>query len=89
LALLYASTKELKADKKVVVVAASSNPDALKHAKENLSQDPECLVAAKIWDSHYKPPSQNMAKIVLSTRFSLRGNSKSQATRFAVLLKEN
>jgi hypothetical protein len=69
LALLY-SSKELKAGKKVVV-AASSNPDALKHAKGNLSQDPKCLVAAKIWDSHYEPPSQNMAKIVMSTRFSL------------------
>jgi hypothetical protein len=85
----YASV-ELQADKEVVMAAASSYPDALKYAKGGLGQDKECLVAAKVWDRSYEPSSPFVSKIVLSTRFSLEGGySRSQATTFAVMLKEN
>jgi hypothetical protein len=49
------------------------------------------LVAAKVWDSSYQPAPRRFKspKIVLSTRFSLKAASQSQATEFAVLLKED
>jgi hypothetical protein len=85
----YASA-ELQTDKEVVLVAASSYyPDAFKYAKGGMRQHKDCLVAAKVWDSSYEPSRPSVSTIVLSTRFSLDANSKSQATRFAVMLKEN
>lgn len=83
------------------MVAAESNPQSLKFALGGLSQDKDCLIKAKLWDSDYVERitvrtnssstilNAKRKKIVLSTRFSLAEKSSTRATRFTVELKKN
>jgi hypothetical protein len=55
-----------------------------------LSQDRDCLIAAKVWDNSHEPATKHTRlKMMLSTRFALQPNGNSEATNCAVLLKKN
>jgi len=86
------------------MVCVSHDGHLLKYALGGLNQDPDCLVAAGIWDKLYLdnhdddssfdvtkeiPEKMNKRRIVLSTRFSLDPNSQSQATHFTTMLKNH
>ena len=49
MALRYAAPI-LRMDKEIVIAAVKSKPEALKYALNGLAQDPDCLVAAQLWD---------------------------------------
>ena len=88
---LQHASDDLRGDKEVVLTAVKSDSESLKFALNGLNQDPECLIAAKLWDENYESNGQitpiDATKIVLSTRFSLNARSSSTATQFTKELK--
>lgn len=83
------ASRRLRGDKDYVLAAAKMSPAALKFALDGLNQNPDCLVAAGIWDAERYDKENQRPIIVLSTRFSLDEGSSSTATDFTVLLKRN
>ena len=89
--------EELRRDKNIVLAAVAADPDCLKYVADDLKQDPDCLVAASLWDKihtlkhkmHKSSAASPSPKIVLSTRFSLSPQSTSKATMFTVELKRH
>ena len=90
MAIRYLSV-HLRADKDIVMVAVGQNADALRLASDDLKQDHDCWIAAKLWKRTMGTSKDllNMTRIALSTRFSLTETSDSTATDFTYILHQD
>ncbi len=88
-ALEYAS-HDLRCTKEVVLTAVRQNPTSLTYALGGLNQDRDCLAMAGLFDDKYDRLSNaNATRVVMSTKFSLSGNTSDYPTKLALLLKKH